>query len=495
MRCSDKVRFLGLLLILNTAAPSGGLCGRAAAAGASGTWSVRMAQSIMKRNPGSFGYWDYVTGTVLAAFAELWKATGDPVYYQYLKATVDRAVGANGSIFGYRLTDYNLDQINEGRMVLLLHQRTGESKYKTAVDLLRSQLKTHPRTSDGGFWHKQVYPWQMWQDGLYMAGPFYAEYGKAYDEPGDFDDAVRQILLMEKHARDPKTGLLYHGWDEKKEQTWANPETGCSASFWGRAMGWYAMAVVDVLGGLPPAHAGRDSVAGVLVRLAEAVARVQEDSTGVWYQVLDQAGRTGNYRESSASCMFVYALLKGVRLGILDPRVLPAARKGFEGIIRRFITENSDGTVNLTRTCLTAGLGNGRDGSFDYYVRQTQISSNDGKAMGPFILAGLEMEALETRVGSKIPPASTESIGPVLTVQPNPCNPSASVAYSLPGPGRVVLSLFDVRGREMLRSAPGWQPEGRHRLTLDVSDLPCGVYALVLQFGSATVTRKITVLK
>lgn len=358
------------------------------------SWSVRMAESIMVRHPGSYGSWNYVTGTVLKGFEELWRKTGDERYYLYIKNTVDGVVNENGTINGYRLSDYNIDMINEGRMLLLLYKETGLEKYKKAAELLRSQLRDHPRTLEGGFWHKQRYPWQMWLDGLYMGSPFYAEYGLLFYEPEDFDDVVLQLTLMEKHARDPITGLLYHGWDESGDQEWADSLTGCSPSFWGRAIGWYAMALVDVLDYLPSDHTGRDSVISIVSRLAEAMTAFQDENSGVWWQVVDQGGREGNYLESSVSCMMVYALGKAIRKGYINETYQPAVIKAYQGILNEFITENADTTINLIQTCTTAGLGYGRDGSYDYYVYSTTISVNDGKGVGPFITASLEIERL-----------------------------------------------------------------------------------------------------
>ena len=232
----------------------------------------------------------------------------------------------------------------------------------------------------------------MWLDGLYMGSSFYAEYGKLFNQPEIFDDVVKQFVLIEAHTRDEASGLLYHAWDEEKAQAWANPETGLSKIFWGRGIGWYAMALVDVLDYLPEDHPGRKDVIAILQRLAEAITKIQDDSTGVWWQVADQPGREGNYLESSVSCMFVYALSKGVRKGYLDEKYKAVSQKGYQGILAQFITENPDGTINLTQTCSSAGLGYGRDGSYEYYVYQERRVDNDGKALGPFITASLEME-------------------------------------------------------------------------------------------------------
>ncbi len=360
-------------------------------------WSVRMAESVMQRHPNRYGSWDYVTGTVLRGFEELWEDTGDELYYNYIKNTVDYVVNENGTIDDYNLSSYNIDEINEGRMVLFMYKNTGLDKYKTAAALLRSQLElgNHPRTSEGGFWHKKIYPHQMWLDGLYMGSPFYAKYGLILNEPETFDDVSLQLRLMEKHGRDSITGLLYHGWDESREQAWSDPLTGQSPNFWGRGIGWYAMALVDVLDFLPYDHADRDSIIGIVNRLADAMFNFQDES-GLWWQVVDKGDSTDNYLESSVSTMMVYSMAKAVRMGYIDEAYLSNILKAYEGILTHFITVNPDSTINLIQTCRTAGLGGSpyRDGSYDYYVNQTSISTNDGKAVGPFITASIEIERM-----------------------------------------------------------------------------------------------------
>jgi len=233
-----------------------------------------------------------------------------------------------------------------------------------------------------------------------MANPFYAEYGLLFNEPSDFDDVLTQITVMERHARDPKTGLLYHGWDELHTQSWADPVTGCSPSFWGRADGWYAMAVVDILDYLPKDYSKRDTAIAIIQRLAEALKKVQDPASGEWWQVLDKGDSTGNYLESSCSCMFVYVLAKSIRKGYIDSSYWDVVKKGYAGILDEFISTNGDSTINLNQTCLTAGLGFGRDGTYNYYVNGTSIDNNDGKATGPFVLASLEVE----RAGLVVPP-------------------------------------------------------------------------------------------
>jgi len=275
-------------------------------------WSTRMVESVMKRNPEPWMIdfretpkWEYTQGLVLKAILDAWEATGDDRYFQYVLAYYDQFVNEDGSIELYKLEDYNIDRINPGKPLFRLYKETGKEKYKKAIFLLREQMKTHPRTNEGGFWHKKIYPYQMWLDGLYMAGPFLAEFAVTFDEPQLLDEVANQFVWMESHARDEKTGLLYHGWDESRQQRWADPETGLSPNFWGRSMGWYAMGLVDALDFYPQDHPRRPEIIAILGRLSVAIADFQDEATGVWYQVVDQAGREGNYLESSASTMFV----------------------------------------------------------------------------------------------------------------------------------------------------------------------------------------------
>jgi len=359
-------------------------------------WSVRMADSVMKRHPLLSKRWHYEPGVALLAIRQVGQKSGDQKYYEYIKRNIDEFVGPDGSIRTYRLEEYNLDQINEGKLLFFLHERTGDERYKKAACLLRQQLQTHPRTSVGGFWHKRIYPHQMWLDGIYMASPFYAEFARRFDEPEGFDDVAHQIIVIERHTRDPKTGLLFHGWDESRSQRWADPKTGCSPSFWGRAIGWYAMAIPDVLDHFPANHPKRNELVAILETAVSAIARVQDPSSGVWYQVLDQGDRPGNYLEASASCMLVYAIAKGVRKGYIGEEYTAVARRGYEGILAQFVTVDEQGLVNLNGICAVAGLGGKpyRDGSFEYYVGETVVA-NEYKGIGPFIMASLEIENME----------------------------------------------------------------------------------------------------
>ena len=357
-----------------------------------------MADSLIAGRPILSRRWHYEPGVALLALSRLWAHMGKQRFYDFVAQNLNEFILPGGRIRTYRLEDYNLDQINEGKLLFFLFEITREERYKQAAFLLREQLRSHPRTNAGGFWHKRIYPHQMWLDGIYMACPFYAEFSKQFDEPEGFDDVARQIIIIEEHTRDPRTGLLYHAWDESKSQLWANPETGCSPHFWGRAVGWYAMALLDVLDHFPSDHPQRERLVAVFQTTAEAVVRAQDLDSGVWYQVLDQGGRPGNYLEASASCMFVYALAKGVRVGFLGPENLAAARRGYEGILVEFVTVDEQGLVNLDGICAVAGLGGKpyRDGSYEYYVGEKAIA-NEYKGVGPFIMASLELERMAGR--------------------------------------------------------------------------------------------------
>lgn len=236
-------------------------------------------------------------------------------------------------------------QINAGRLLYGAYERTGDERYRKAIELLRGQMRAHPRNHANGFWHKQIYPYQMWLDGIYMAGPFLAEYALRFNEPALFDDVAHQIMLIEEHARDPKTGLLCHAWDEGKTQRWCNPLTGCSNYFWGRAVGWFVMGIVDVLDHLPQDHVKHPELIAILERAAAAIVKVQDEATGLWYQILDLPDRKGNYLEASASTMFVYAFAKAVRNGYLTQDYLLTARRGYHGLLQNLIKVDSQGLL------------------------------------------------------------------------------------------------------------------------------------------------------
>lgn len=364
-------------------------------------WSQRMAETIMKDFPDVWRMeeaedikWAYTKGLACDAFIALWKESGENRYFDYAKAYADTMIDDEGTIYGYKMEDFNIDKINSGKMLFELYAETKDPRYEIALKTLRLQLYNHPRTEAGGFWHKKRYPHQMWLDGLYMGGVFYTRYGLEYNEPQSVDEAVDWIILMEEKSRDPETGLLYHAWDESGEQLWADKETGLSPHFWGRAMGWYGMALVDMLDYLD-GYPRRDEVIAITQRLADAICEVQDENSGVWYQVLDMPDGEGNYLEGSVSSMFTYFLLKAVKKGYIDNSCLDNAKKAYLGMLDHLIRVREDGGVVLTPVCAVAGLGGDpyRDGSFEYYVNE-QKRDNDPKGFAPFIMASILYEEL-----------------------------------------------------------------------------------------------------
>ena len=366
-------------------------------------WSERMMLSEIERFPKASKLdfvdkprWSYTNGLVLMACAEVYQRSNEQKYYDYIYAYADELVSEDGTIKTYSLESQNLDMVKSGDVLLYLYPKTKEERFLRAAQTLRSQIDTQPRTPDGGFWHKKRYPYQMWLDGLYMAHPFYAHYTLEYDKGSSaqkaYDDIVHQFDLIQEHSLDAETGLLYHGWDSSKEQRWANKETGTSPHFWSRAMGWYGMAMVDVLDYLPANHPGRKRIIGYLNQYAEALTKYQ-DETGLWYQVLDMGDKEGNYLEASGSSMFSYVFAKGAHKGYLPETYLAIAEKAYQGILDNLISVEDNGMVNLNQVCAVAGLGGDpyRDGSYEYYVNE-KIRSNDPKGTGPFIFASLELD-------------------------------------------------------------------------------------------------------
>ena len=370
-------------------------------------WSEKMARSEMNRFPGlwmienaSSPKWSYTFGLVATSMIELWEETGDRVWFDYAKGYADSLITDRGVIKTYSMDSYNIDHVCPGNILFDLYAETGDPRYKMAIDTLFTQLENHPRTSAGGFWHKLRYPHQMWLDGIYMASPFLSRYAKTFNEPALFDDVIRQVTLIDGYTFDKESGLFYYGWDESREQGWADNETGTSPGFWTRSMGWYGAAIVDVLDYLPENHPGRENVLEIAGRLASGIARYQDPESGVWYQVTDQGDREGNYLESSGSSLFVYFLAKALNNNYVDEKYRKVALAGFDGIVNNFIRLEDNGTYTITNCCAVAGLGgkgitgHPRDGSFEYYISEPVID-NDPKSTGSFILAAIEVERLK----------------------------------------------------------------------------------------------------
>lgn len=366
--------------------------------------SVQVVRSEMARCPeaswidGQEGKlkWNYTTGLELKAFLDVYEHYGDTAVLNYVDAWYDAIVDSTGRIYKYKKGNYSQDHICPGRTLMQLWALNGREKYRAALDTLYNQILQQPRTYDGGFWHKAIYPGQMWLDGLYMTEPFYAEYTLRFVEDSlqreaNYADIVHQFTTVYDHTLDPATGLLRHAWDSTGEMFWCNPETGQSDHAWGRALGWYCMALVDVAEILPQGSSYKDTLIGLLRQIYGVLPLYAEPVTGMWYQVLDQPGREGNYLEATASAMFVYVWLKGVRLGYLPDG--ESAVKAWQSLVETFVRKDGDGLVNLDRCCEVAGLGGkqNRRGDYDYYIHEP-VRSNDPKGIGPLIWAALEYE-------------------------------------------------------------------------------------------------------
>ena len=350
----------------------------------------RTIWNVERLRQGKSADWNYIDGCMMTALLSMEEITGEAKYFDFVEGFVGHFVREDGSILTYDQSKYNLDDVNEGRVLFSLYSRTGKEKYRKAADLLREQLRSQPRTREGNFWHKAIYPNQVWLDGLYMAQVFYALYEK-YFGSGDFSDTVRQIETVHKRMFVPETGLYCHGYDESRSIFWADPETGRSKGFWLRSLGWFAVALADLCEILPPAE---ESIRRIFRELMENVARYADAESGLYWQVVDQGGRAGNYLETSGSSMLAYAMLKGARLGVLGQEYAAKGEKTFHGIVERYLSFR-DETLNLGGICLVAGLGPAdnprRDGTFEYYISEPVVE-NDAKGVAPFLLCYTEIK-------------------------------------------------------------------------------------------------------
>lgn len=360
-------------------------------------WSVKMANSVMVRYDSLLQYdhgkirWQYDVAYVGQAIDKLGHV--DNKYSKYLENYVDYFVQEDGSVKMYQVDEYNIDRISPAKNVITLYKRTGLTKYRAAIELHIEQMRTHPKTKSGGYWHKKIYPNQIWLDGLYMASPFLAQYAKEFNAPEWFDEVADEIKLAYKVTLDENSGLLYHAYDESREQKWADPLTGHSPHFWSRGMGWYMMAIVDVLDFLPKKHPDRDSIINILNDVSAAVMKIQDPETGLWFQVLDRGGDTGNYIEGSGSSMFAYTFAKGAKNGYLGVEYLTIANDVFDSILEHLVVKTEDGFITMKSICGACGLGGNpyRDGSYEYYITE-KVIDNDPKGVAPFIMAAIELD-------------------------------------------------------------------------------------------------------
>ena len=356
----------------------------------------RTVWNMEKIRAGQQASWNYIDGCMLTALMEMARITGEEHYSDFVRECIDYFVTEDGGIRTFKPEDCNLDDINEGRVLFELYERTGRVKYRKAAAFLREQLEKHPRTAEGNFWHKAIYPNQVWLDGIYMAQPFYALYEKHFG-CGDYADTVGQIKNVRSKMFSEEKGLYYHGYDASRTAFWADPVTGCSKNFWLRSLGWFAVALADLLDILPDGEQ-KGSLAAIFTELIGSIDRYVDPDTGLFWQVPDQGGREGNYLETSGSAMVAYATLKGARLGYLDKAYAAKGRKTFNGIVDKYLTFTENGELDLGGICLVAGLGpetnRRRDGSYEYYISEPVVK-NDAKGVAPFVLAYTEIKRLK----------------------------------------------------------------------------------------------------
>jgi unsaturated rhamnogalacturonyl hydrolase len=360
-------------------------------------WSIRMANTILSRSD-SLVYlvdrtpkWAYDVAFLGMAVDRLGNA--DIKYSKYMEDWVNYFIKPDGSVLDYRLKEYNLDRIFPGRDIITLYRRNPDPMYKIALDNFIEQLKTQPKTKSGGYWHKEIYPWQMWLDGIFMASTFMAQYAKEFNAPEWFDEACKQTKMIYDKTLDPESGLLMHAWDESRTQKWCDPATGKSHYPWSRAMGWYVMAIEDILVYLPANHPDRETLITILQKTCDALLKVRDPETGLWFQVLNKGGMAGNYLEGSGTAMYAYAFARGTHNNWLDKKFLNIANSVFDGIIRELITTDDKGSLTMHNICGGCGLGGNpyRDGTYEYYIKEKRID-NDPKGVAPFILAAIELD-------------------------------------------------------------------------------------------------------
>ncbi len=339
--------------------------------------------------------WNYIDGCMITALLSAAEITGDKKYSDFAEKFINYYIGDDGSIRGYTIDNFNLDDINEGRVLFDLYVATGKEKYKNAILLLREQLEKQPRTITGSFWHKKIYPHQVWLDGIYMAQVFYVRFQQTFGG-GSITDTMHQIRNVRQYMFDEDKKLLYHGLDCSKSIFWADKKTGLSSSFWLRAIGWFTVALADIIGYLDDG-ADRDEISGIFREVIAGIEQYADPETGMYWQVVDQGGREGNYLETSGSSMIAYAMMKGARLGVLDKKYAQQGRKTFDGICEKYLKFGENGELNLGGICLMAGLGpdqdRRRDGSFEYYISEPVVE-NDAKGVAPFVLCYTEVKRM-----------------------------------------------------------------------------------------------------
>ena len=352
-------------------------------------WNI---ESIRQGKP---PHWNYIDGCMITALLCAAEITGEQRYADFAEEFIDYYVSEDGSIRGYSQEKFNLDDVNEGRVLFDLYKKTGKEKYKKAIFLLREQLEKQPRTITGNFWHKQIYPNQIWLDGLYMAQVFYVRFQKEFGG-GDYSDTVSQFKFVRGLMFDEDKKLYYHGCDCSKSAFWADKETGRSKNFWLRDIGWFCISLVDNIDYIDN-EADKKELCAIFSEIMDGISQYTDSETGMYYQVVDQGAREGNYLETSGSSMIAYAMMKGARLGVIDKKYAEMGKKTFDGICNKYLSVNDEGDLNLGGICLVAGLGpednRRRDGSYEYYISEPVVE-NDAKGVAPFVLCYTEVKRL-----------------------------------------------------------------------------------------------------
>lgn len=349
------------------------------------------AWNIEKIRAGKPNSWNYIDGCMIKALIELADITGRSEYLDFADAFIDAFVSDDGKIAHYDSEEYNLDNVNAGKTLFRLYEITGKEKYRLAMDSIYGQLERQPRTREGNFWHKALYPNQVWLDGLYMAQPFYMQYELAFHDRRACSDSFHQFEVVHEVMRNPQNGLYYHAYDASRKQFWCDPVTGLSQNFWLRAEGWFAMALIDTWELMPPSmSAEKDALRRMFRELIDAMLPYQDVETGMWHQVINLPNIAPNYLEESGSAIFANAIMKGARLGVLPESYYEIGLRAFNGVCSECLSEK-DGELGLGNICLVAGLGNvaHRTGTFDYYMSEP-IVTNDAKGVAPLVLAYIE---------------------------------------------------------------------------------------------------------
>ena len=327
----------------------------------------------------------YHQGVFLYGMLRVWEVTRKEEYFNYTKAYIDHLIDSEGNFYFDR---DQLDSLQVGILLYPLFEKTKDPRYLVAAKKLRYLVQTINKTSEGGFWHKDKYPYQMWLDGLFMAGPFLLMYGEHFREDELTQTVLRQEQLMRKHMKDSKTGLFYHAWDEKKQQPWANSETGCSPEFWGRSVGWYGTALVDILELLGNKKRGQEEIIQSLQEFIPAIVAQQDQQSGLWYQIVDKGEQPDNWLESSCSALFLYTIAKAIKNGWVDESYHAVVKKTYDGLIEHMIDVEGS-FLTLKGICIGTSAG-----TYDYYVERP-TSENDLHGMGAFILASMAMHDLD----------------------------------------------------------------------------------------------------